>query len=130
MDTGPLLSARSSDFATCKAIFCVVPDDGTDRRLLGELRQKQGIIRASSALRRGIGALADVEVSRGKLPQAELVKQVCVICSEDSADEVFDSIFWSARIDKPRRGIMWQQAVTGCIPYEFPTDIPDEDTQA
>ena len=130
MDTRPLLSARGSDFPACKAIFCVVPDDGTDRRLLSELRQKRGIIRASSALRRGIGALADVEVSRGKLPQAELVRQVCVICSEDNADEVFDLIFWSARIDKPRRGIMWQQGVTGCIPYEFPADIPDEGTQA
>jgi hypothetical protein len=35
-------------------------------------------------------------------------------------------IFWSAHIDKPGRGGMWQQAVTGCTPYELPADIPDE----
>ena len=124
------LNVRSSDFPTCKAIYCVVPDDGTDKKLLSELRKKQGIIRAGSAPRRGIGVLAEVKVKRGKLPQSELVKQLSVICSEDQADEVFDFMFWFAHIDKPGRGVMWQQAVTGCVPYELPADIPDEDDQS
>ena len=72
---------RSSDFPTCKAIYCVVPDDGTDKRLLVELRKKYGIIRSGSAPRRGIGALADAKTKRGKLPQPELVTQIYVICS-------------------------------------------------
>jgi hypothetical protein len=111
----------------CKAIHCVLPDDGTDKRVLVELRRKHGVIRAGSATRRGIGALAEVKTKRGKLPESDLVKQVYVICSEDQADGVFDFIFWSAQLDKPGRGVMWQQALTGCTPFELPADIPDEE---
>ena len=130
MSIQPNLTVRSSEFPACKAIYCVVPDDGTDKRLLAELRKKQGIIRAGSATRRGIGVLAEVKVKRGKLPQSEVVKEIYVICSEDQAENVFGFIFWSAKLDKPGRGMMIQQAVTGCVPYELPADIPDEDTQA
>ena len=130
MSTTPDSAPRRSDFPACKAIYCVLPDDGTDKRVLTELRKKQGIIRAGSVICRGIGALFDVKTKRGKLPEPELVKQVCVICSEDQADEIFDFIFWSAQLDKLRRGAIWQQAVTGCTPYELPADIPDEETGA
>lgn len=130
MNTRPDSAPRSSDFPACKAIYSVLPDDGTDKRLLVELRNRQGIIRAGSATRRGIGALAQVKTQRGKLPLPSLVKQVYVICTEEQAEEVFDFIFWSAQIDKPGRGVVWQQAVTGCTPYELPPDIPDEETGA
>ena len=66
-----------------------------------------------------IGALAEVRTKRGRLPESDLVKQVHVICSEDQADEICDFIFWSAQLDKPGRGVMWQQALTGCTPYEL-----------
>jgi hypothetical protein len=118
------------NFPACKAIYCILPDDGTDKRVLVELRKRYGIIRAGSETSRSIGALADVKTKRGKLPEPDLVKLVNLICSEDQADEIFDFIFWFAQIDKPRRGAMWQQAVTGCTPYELPTDIPDEETVA
>ena len=128
MSTTPDSAPRRSDFPACKAIHCILPDDGTDKRVLVELRKRQGIIRAGSATCRGIGVLAEVKTKRGKLPESHLVKQVYVICSEDQADEIFDFIFWSAQLDKPGRGVMWQQAVTGCTPYELPAGIPDEET--
>ncbi len=130
MSNTPDSAPRSSDFPACKAIYCVLPDDGTDKRMLVELRKRYGIIRTSSETCRGIGALAEVKAKRGRLPESVLVKQVYVICSEDQADEIFDFIFWSAQIDKPGRGVMWQQAVTGCTLYELPADIPDEETGA
>ena len=128
MSAVPDSAPRRSDFPACKAIYCILPDDGTDKRLLTELRKKAGIVRAGSATRRGIGALADVKTKRGNLPQSHMVKQLYVLCSEDEADEIFDFIFWSAHIDKPGRGGIWQRAVTGCTPYELPANVPDEET--
>ena len=121
---------RSSDFPACKEIHCILPDDGTAKRLLVELRQKKGVIRAGTFTLRGIGALvlAEAKAKRGKLPESDLVRQVSVICSEEQADEVFSYLFWSANIDKPRRGVVWQQPLTACTPYELPADIPDEKT--
>ena len=123
-------ATQSSDFPAGKFINCFIPDDGTDKRLLAELRKKHGVVKAGSATRRGIGALGRVSVKRGKLPLPELVKQVYVICSEKQADEIFDFIFRFAQIDKPGRGVVWQQSVTGCTPFELPPDIPDEETGA
>ena len=128
MSSTPDSTRQGSDFPSCKAIFCILPDDGTDKRLMAELRNKRGIVRAGSTTRRGIGALADVKTKRGNLPQSHMVKQLYVLCSEDEADEIFDFIFWSAHIDKPGRGGIWQRAVTGCTPYELPADVPDEET--
>lgn len=127
MNTKPESAPRASDFPACKVIYCVMPNDGTDKRLLVELRKKQGIVRAGSATRRGVGALADARTKRGKLPEPQLVRVLYALCSDDEADAIFDFIFWSAHIDKPGRGAMWQQAVTGCTPYELPADIPDEE---
>ena len=128
MSTTPDSTPRRSALTACKVIFCILPDDGTDKRLLVELRKRQGILRAGSKACRGIGALAEVKTKRNKLPESELVKQVFVICPEDKAKEIFDSIFWSAQLDKPGRGMMWQKSLTGCTPYELPADIPDEKT--
>ena len=121
-------ATRRPDFPAGKTISCVLPVDGTYKRVLIELRKRQGIIRAGSSSRRGIGILAEVKTKHGKLPESVLVKQLHVVCSEDQADEIFDFIFWSAQLDKPGRGMMWQQAITGCTPYELPADIPDEET--
>jgi len=130
MSTAAESAFRRSDLPACKAIYCILPDDGTDKRVLVELRKRQDIIRAGSHTCRGIGALADVKTKRGKMPESNQVKQLYVICAEEQADEIFDLIFWSASVDKPRRGMMWQQAATGCTPFELPAGIPDEATGA
>jgi len=126
MNTGPDSVPRRSDFPSCKVIYCIVPDDGTDKRVLTELREKLGIVRAGSQTCRGLGALAGVKTKRGKLPLPSLVKQLFVVCDDHQAEEVFNYIFWSAHVDKPRRGLMWQQAVAGGTPFALPVDIPDE----
>ena len=105
MSTTPNSAPRRSDFPACKAIYCNLPDDGTDKRVLVELRKKQGIIRAGSATVRGIGVLAEVKTKRGKLPEPDLVKQVYVICSEDQADEIFELIFWTADKSTSQAGV-------------------------
>jgi hypothetical protein len=126
MNTSPDSTPLSSTPTACKIIYCILPDDGTDKRLLVELQKKQGIVRAGSKACRGIGALAEVKTKRTKLPESELVKKVFVICNEDQAQDIFDSIFWSAQLDKPDRGMMWLKSLKGCTPYELPSGIPEE----
>ena len=123
-DTTP----RMPELPACKIIHCVFPDDGTDKRVMLELRKKYAIVNTGSANRRGIGVLAQVKTRPGKLPQARLVKQLYVICPLDQQEEIFDFIFWFADIDKPGRGVVWQQDLTGCSHFELPPDIPDEET--
>ena len=126
MSFAPNLAFRRSDFPSCKLIVCLLPDDGTDKRLLDELRNRFDAIRASSSACRAVGAFVDVKTRRGKLPQARLAKRLTLICSEEQADELFDFIFHAAGIGNPGGGLMWQRAVAGATPYHLPKDIPDE----
>ena len=123
-------NSQMPDFPACKVIYCILTDDGTDKQLLAELRKKFGIVNAGSSACRGIGARGRAKAKPGKLPQSRLVKKVYVISPVDREEEVFDFIFWFANLDKPDKGIMWQQTVTGCSPFELPPDIPDEETMS
>ena len=118
------------DFPTGQAIFCIVPDDGTDKRVLTKLRERFGLVHGSTLTCRGMGTLAEIKVRPGKTPEPELVKQLCVICADSLADEIFDFIFWYSQIDRPGRGIMWQQTAIGCTTYGLSADIPDEKVSA
>ncbi len=105
-----------------KLIRCIVPDDGTDLRLLNALHDRFGIVRAETAPYRGVAALGNAKSKRGKLPESILVRVVTVICDASEADAVFDFMFVEAHLDKPNRGLMWQGPLIGTTPFELPAD--------
>lgn len=125
--TGPVEAPASGNpLVSGKAIFCALPDDGTDKRLLLALRSELGVVRANCHACRGMAVLAHVRTEPGKLPTPSLVRLVQVVVDEPQAKAVFDFIYERAGLAKPGRGTMWQMPLIGCTHFALPEDVPDE----
>lgn len=109
-----------------KRIMAILPEDGTDRRLLRALRQDWGIARADSVAVRSVAMLRAAQSRRGRLPEAELARLVTVIVAADKADAVFDFIRTVATIDRPGGGFVLMDGVSGALPFVLPEGIADE----
>lgn len=110
----------------CKLITCVLPDDGTEKKLMRALRDEKQITRADSVSCRGLTVLADAKTKFGKLPEPTLVRKVDVVVPEAEADEIYDYIYEKARIGRPQGGAIWQMALTLTSPFALPADVPVE----
>ena len=109
-----------------KLIQCVVPDDGTDKRVLETLRDQMGIVAGHSMSCRSVAMVVDVETRRGRLPPSQLARLVQIVTTEDQADAAFDLVFETAGLERPGRGIVFQGPLLGQTTYELPGDVPDE----
>lgn len=113
-------------FLTGRKITCVVPDDGTDRRLIQSLREEKGIQNTVSKSCRGIGVLRDSLTKRGRLPESELVRKVDIIVPDSGIYEMFEYIHELAGIGKPGGGVMWLGPAVKSSRYTLPENVPEE----
>ena len=113
-----------------KLIWCALPDDGTDKRLLHALRKEKGVTRADSIYARGVAILREAEARKGKLPEPSLVRLVTVIVDAEEADELFDLIYERANIGRPDGGAIALATLAFATPYELPEGLPEEGSGA
>ena len=114
------------EHAPCKLICCVLPDDGSHRKLLEGLWQEQQIIRAEVLNCLGMDVLADAKVKPGTLPDAYLVRLVRVVVSANEADACFEYIHDKAGIGRSGNGVIFQSALHAATPYALPEGVKRE----
>ncbi len=112
----------------CKLITCVLPDDGTEKKLFRALRDEKHIIRANSVSCLGLAEPAEARTKFGKLPEPTLMRKIDVVVPEDKADELYDYIYEKANIGRPLGGAIWQAALTLTSPFALPQDVPVEES--
>lgn len=110
-----------------KMIVCMLPDDGTDIKIMHRLRKEKDVTRAESIACRGVHNLQASKTRRGRLPEPTLYRILTIIVTEAEADDVFDFVHEKAQIGQPGRGVLVQTTILGATRYVMPDDVPEEE---
>ena len=111
-------------------IVCTLPDDGTDIKIMRQLRKEKNVNRVDSIACRGVPNLQTAKTRLGRLPEPTLSRILTIIVTEAEADDVFDFVYHQAQIGQPGRGALVQTPLVGATRYVMPDDVPEEEYEA
>lgn len=122
------MSAPATDVpgGAAKLIYCILPDDGTERRLLHWLRDQPGLTRANSVYCRGLAMPPQATTRRAPLPEPSLMRLVTIVVAADQADALFDQIYAQAELHRPGGGTLLMTPLTFATPFMLPQDLANE----
>ncbi|MEO5367298.1 MAG: hypothetical protein H7831_13315 [Magnetococcus sp. WYHC-3] len=121
----------SSLAVDARVITCVIPDDGTEQKLVHHLKEAMGIITFAVFPCRGIGVCGQdtgVESGLGRLraERPNMMRTMLVVVPVHRVDEIFDDLYHAAGIHRPGGGMIYQGSLAALTPFVLPSHIAEE----